>query len=126
MRIAVTCDESGSMSGYFGKSTLLYLAEAEAGRIVARISRPVGPGGLSAANLDELHDCDSVVCKGIGPGSAEALRARGITPYVVDRPMEPDEAVLALLDGRLKPSGMYDAGAGVRSSRGPLSRVRHR
>ena len=107
MRIAVTCDESGAMSGYFGKSTLLYLAEAEAGRITASLSRPVGPQGLSAASLDDLRDCDSVVCKGIGPGSAEALRARGITPYVVDRPMEPDEAVRALLEGRLKPSGMY-------------------
>lgn len=117
MIIAVTRDESGLMPGFFGKSTSFLVAEAVDGRITARrVRRPAGPGVTPSrdaqACLDVLRGCDCLICKGIGPGMADALRGRGIVPYVVDKDYAPDEALAAFLEGRLRPSGVYRPAGG--------------
>ena len=53
--------------------------------------------------LSLLADCEAVVSLGMGPRAAETLRAAGLKPVVLSRPMEPEEAALSLVAGKLGP-----------------------
>jgi predicted Fe-Mo cluster-binding NifX family protein len=59
-------------------------------------------GGSHHAILAVLEGCGVVLCGGIGHPIAEALRAQGITPLVVDADGEPDEICRAYLAGELR------------------------
>ena len=49
-----------------------------------------------------LHDCQVVLCGGMGWRAAEELQANGIRPVAVDAATAPEQAVQDFLDGELK------------------------
>jgi predicted Fe-Mo cluster-binding NifX family protein len=50
-----------------------------------------------------LHDCEVVLCGGMGWRAAEDLQAKGIRPVMIDAGLSPNQAAQDFLDGKLKP-----------------------
>ncbi len=57
--------------------------------------------------LQALHDCDIVLCLGMGRRAADDLREAGIHVFALESPMPLDEAVRAFLDGKIQSSGGF-------------------
>jgi predicted Fe-Mo cluster-binding NifX family protein len=60
-----------------------------------------------AGIVGALHDCEAVLCYGMGWRAAEELRANGIMPFVVDHEMTPEAAACAHAAGTLKAAGDF-------------------
>jgi len=123
MKIAVASVDGVNISPHFGRSACFIVYENEDGKIKSREVRdntytPHAKGECKDGEhhehsngehhghgeiINALHDCDAVLCFGMGRRAAEDLQANGIMPFIVTEEMPADEAVKAYLDGKLKP-----------------------
>jgi predicted Fe-Mo cluster-binding NifX family protein len=125
MKIAAITDNGKVISQHFGRAPYYLVATVEDGQIVKReLREKLGhahfnehanasghsetPGqphgfGLEAQNrhalmAEAIADCETLLCRGMGMGAYESLKARGIQPVVTDI-ASIDEAVKAYLAG---------------------------
>lgn len=100
MKIAVTY-ENGEIFQHFGHTESFKIYEAEDGQIVREhVIQTLGSGYGALAGLLAGAKVDVLICGGIGGGAQAALAEEGIELYG-GVSGDADEAVRALLDGRL-------------------------
>jgi len=124
MKIAAITDDGKTISQHFGRAQYYLVATVENGQIVSREMRgkmghnqfvnqphaeekPGQPHGLDPASHDKhmqmaeaITDCEALLCRGMGRGAYESMKARGIRPIVTDI-ADIDEAVLAYVEGKI-------------------------
>ncbi len=118
-RIAVPSDDEIFIAAHFGRSAFFLVFETEDGKVVRKEVRANGqsggqPGdchgagehdpahGHDHATMGEvLQDCEAILCGGMGWRAAEALKAFGIEPLMVQTELPAQEAVEAWLAGTL-------------------------
>lgn len=124
MKIAVITDDGTTISQHFGRAPYYLVATIENGQIVERELRDkLGhthfknqphpeeqPGqlhGMDAAShnkhlqmAEAIADCEALLCRGMGMGAYESMKAYGIRPIVTDIPVI-EEAVKAFIEGHL-------------------------
>jgi predicted Fe-Mo cluster-binding NifX family protein len=119
MKIAVASADGVSISQHFGRSECFIVFNVADGKVTGREVRdntytahakgqckegehhhdqPHSHADIIAA----LHDCEVVLCGGMGWRAAEELKANGIQPLVLDSAASPEEAVAAFLAGKVK------------------------
>jgi predicted Fe-Mo cluster-binding NifX family protein len=124
MKIAVITEDGKTISQHFGRAPYYLVATVEDGKIVGRETREkLGhaqfanqphpeeiPGqlhGMDAAShnkhlqmAETITDCEALLCRGMGMGAYESMKARNIRPVVTDI-ADIDEAVIAYVNGQL-------------------------
>ena len=124
MKIAVITDDGTTISQHFGRAAHYLVATIDAGQIVHRELRdklnhaqlkdlphldeqPGQKHGLDPASHDKhlrmsesIVDCEVIICRGMGMGAHESMKARGIRPVMTDI-TNIDEAVNAFVTGKL-------------------------
>ena len=93
------------MAGLWAKR--FALTPKAAGSLANAMARrnTITPHGHNHATMaDVLHDCEAILCLGMGWRAAEALKACGIEPLMVQTDLPAHEAVEAYLAGSL-PTG---------------------
>jgi len=124
MKIALPSDDGVTVAHHFGRSAAFIVFEAQDGAVVGRELRSNGGCGHGHAHghgqgnchghaheqegghhshtgiLNALHDCDVVICSGIGNGAALALQARGVR-IAMTNPAPADQVVADFLAGKL-------------------------
>lgn len=124
MKIAAITDDGQTISQHFGRAAYYLVATVENGQIVNRELRPkLGhthftnqphteeqPGqmhGMDAAShnkhlqmAEAITDCEALLCRGMGMGAYESMKASGIRPVVTDIAMI-EEAVMAYVGGHI-------------------------
>lgn len=124
MKIAVITDDGTNISQHFGRAPYYLVATVENGQIVKRELRnklghahfmnqphpeeqPDQPHGMGAAShnkhlqmAEAIADCEALLCRGMGMGAYESMKARGIRPVVTDIVVI-DEAVMAYVGGNI-------------------------
>jgi predicted Fe-Mo cluster-binding NifX family protein len=122
MKIAAITDDGKTISQHFGRARYYVVATVENGQIVSREIRDklghaqfadqphehghhdTGHGIDPAAHQRHLQmseaiaDCEALLCRGMGMGAYESLKARGIRPVVTDI-ADIDAAVMAYIAG---------------------------
>lgn len=125
MKIAVVTEDGKTISQHFGRAPHYMVVTVENGQVVSREMRDKighaqfhgehhdhgdesgGRHGFGPA-ADHRHgrmaetitDCEAVLCRGMGMGAYENMRARNIRPVVTDI-ADIDEAVLAYANGQI-------------------------
>ena len=100
MKIAVTYD-NGNVFQHFGKTEFFRVYEVEDNKVVSsEVIGSNGSGHGALAGFLKKEGASVLICGGIGAGARQALEDAGIRfyPGVTG---EADEAVKALLEGRL-------------------------
>lgn len=125
MKIAAITDDGKTISQHFGRAAYYLVATVEEGKIIARemrdklghshfqgeghheAERPGEPHGFSPESHDRhmrmseaISDCEALLCRGMGMGAYESMKARNIRPVVTDI-AGIDEAVLAYVNGQI-------------------------
>jgi predicted Fe-Mo cluster-binding NifX family protein len=124
MKIAIITDDGKTISQHFGRAQYYLVATVENGQIVNRELRnklghahfvnqphveeqPDQPHGMDAAShnkhlqmAEAITDCEALLCRGMGMGAYESMKARGIRPVVTDIAII-DEAVIAYIEGNI-------------------------
>lgn len=124
MKIAAITDDGNTISQHFGRARYYAVATVETGKIINREMRekmghsqfasephaadiPGQPHGMDPASHDRhiqmseaIADCEALLCRGMGMGAYESMKARGIRPVVTDI-ASIDEAVLAYVQGKI-------------------------
>ncbi len=124
MKIAVITDDGKTISQHFGRAQYYLVATIENGQIVNREMRPKlghnhfsdqphqeeGHGhhhGTDPASHDRhlqmseaITDCEALLCRGMGYGAYESMKARNIRPLVTDI-AGIEEAVMAYANGQI-------------------------
>lgn len=123
MKIAAITDDGTTISQHFGRASSYAVLTVENGQIVKRELRDklghqhfVGQEaehaagqrhGYDPASQDKharmaasIADCQVLLCRGMGWGAYEAMKAYNITPIVTDI-ISIEEAVQAYLDGTI-------------------------
>jgi len=124
MKIAVASADGVSISQHFGRSQCFIVFEVTDGKVAAGEVRdntytahakgeckegehhhdqPHSHADIIAA----LHDCQVVLCGGMGWRAAEDLQANSIRPVMVDASLSPNQAAQGFLDGKLKPGSGF-------------------
>lgn len=121
-KIAVPSDDGIFIAAHFGRSASFLVFEIEDGRIAGEEVRVNGQGGEThgechgsgphgyahghnhATMGEALQDCAAILCRGMGWRAAEALKAFGVEPLMVQTELPAREAVEAYLAGTL-PTG---------------------
>ena len=121
-KIAVPSDDGIFIAAHFGRSASFLVFETEDGQVVRKEVRSNAQGGgqpgechgagepehahgHNHATMGEtLEDCEAILCLGMGHRAAEALKAFGIEPLMVETQLPAQEAVEAYLAGSL-PTG---------------------
>jgi predicted Fe-Mo cluster-binding NifX family protein len=122
MKIAAITDDGKTISLHFGRAQYYLVATVENGKIVSREMRDkvnhtqlqaegqdhdeVGQKHGYGPTADNRHgrmaesiaDCESLLCRGMGMGAYESMKARNIRPVVTDI-ADIDEAILAYTNG---------------------------
>ena len=126
MKIAVASTDGISISQHFGRSAAWLVFDVEEGRVTGPEIRSNqhtnhAAGGCShedgehhdhehgeqhgqhshAGLIDALHDCEAILCGGMGWRAAEDLKRNGIQPFIVDPRTTPQDAVQSFLTGQL-------------------------
>ena len=102
MRIAVTY-ENGAVFQHFGHTEEFKIYDIEDGKILkSEIVDTQGQGHGALADFLSSAKVDALICGGIGGGAQQALKNAAIELYGGVRGMA-DDAVEALLDGKLVP-----------------------
>jgi predicted Fe-Mo cluster-binding NifX family protein len=124
MKIAAITEDGKIISQHFGRAAHYLVATVENGQIVSRELRnklghthfvdqphaeeqPGQPHGMDAAShnkhlqmAESIADCEAILCRGMGMGAYESMKALGIRPVVTDiAPI--DEAVMAYIGGNI-------------------------
>lgn len=103
MKIAVTY-EDGQIFQHFGHTGTFKVYEIRDGRVVSTLVTETGGQGHEAlAGFLARCGAEALICGGIGPGAAEALKEAGIALYP-GLTGNADQAVEAFLAGNLTPS----------------------
>ncbi len=124
MKVAAITDDGQTISQHFGRAPYYLVVTLENGKIISRELReklghtqfaeqphpveiPGQPHGMDAASHDKhlrmadaIADCEVLLCRGMGMGAYESMKARNIRPIVTDI-ADIDEAVIAWLDGKI-------------------------
>lgn len=123
MKIAIITDDGTTISQHFGRAQNYAVLTVEGENITNREIRqkmghthfaneshsemPGQPHGFDAGaqnrhNLmaEAISDCQVLLCRGMGRGAYESIKARGIRPIVTDI-ASIDEAVIAFIKGNL-------------------------
>ncbi len=125
MKIAAITEDGQTISQHFGRAPQYLVATVEDGKIVARELRDKlghahfqgepheheaeGTGGHGfGPESDNRHgrmaeaisDCEVLLCRGMGMGAYESMKARNIRPVVTDIE-NIDEAVMAYVGGKI-------------------------
>jgi predicted Fe-Mo cluster-binding NifX family protein len=122
MKIAFATDDGKIISAHFGRASHYMVVTIENGQPVQREMRDkLGhnhfanePHGTHEADqhhgfdpasqdrhnrmIEAIMDCEAMLCKGMGRGAYESLRAANIRPIVTDID-EIDKAVVAYIEG---------------------------
>ena len=119
MKIAVASADGVSVSQHFGRSQCFIVFDVADGMVTSHEVRdntytahakgeckggehhhdqPHSHADIVAA----LHDCQVVLCGGMGWRAAEDLQANGIRPIMVDPTLTPKQAVQDFLTDKLK------------------------
>ena len=125
MKIAVITEDGKTISQHFGRAPYYLVATVEDGKIVSREMREkVGHAQFQAEGHDQhedangrhgygptaedhharmaktITDCDALLCRGMGMGAYESMKALNIHPVVTDL-ADIDEAVMAYVNGQI-------------------------
>lgn len=124
MKIAAITEDGKIISQHFGRAAYYLVATVENGQIVSRELRnklghthfvdqphaeeqPGQPHGMDAAShnkhlqmVESIADCEALLCRGMGMGAYESMKALGIRPVVTDIAAI-DEAVMAYVGGNI-------------------------
>lgn len=124
MKIALITDDGKTISQHFGRAQHYLVATIENGQIINREMRdklghshfsnqpheegkPGQPHGMDAASHDKhlqmteaINDCEALLCRGMGRGAYESMKARNIRPFVTDI-ADVDEAIMAYASGQI-------------------------
>lgn len=125
MKIALITDDGKTISQHFGRANYYAVLTVENGQIVQREMRDkLSHTHFAAQEHDHAHqadarhgfdpasqnrhaqmsetiaDCEALLCRGMGAGAYESMKARGIRPIVTDVEAI-DEAALAYSRGEL-------------------------
>ena len=124
-KIAVPSDDGIFIAAHFGRSASFVVFEIENGRIARKEVRANGAGaqhgecdGSGAHHADHgrdhhatmgetLRDCDAILCGGMGRRAAEALKAFGVEPLIVETELPAEQAVEDYLSGALPASAEF-------------------
>ena len=126
MKIALITDDGKTISQHFGRANYCMVVTIENGQIIQRemrdkLSHKHFAGeehghshqadtrhGFDAASQDRhaqmsesIADCEALLCRGMGAGAYESMKARGIRPIVTDVEAI-EEAALAYSRGELR------------------------
>jgi predicted Fe-Mo cluster-binding NifX family protein len=123
MRIAVASDDGVSIAGHFGRCAYFVIFDGAENGVVEIEQRPNSnshhqhheQGNCSNhdpenANhghesfLNALHDCQVVICRGMGRRAVIDLSAKGIQPAIVGEDISAHEAAQLYARGRLNAS----------------------
>jgi predicted Fe-Mo cluster-binding NifX family protein len=121
MKIALITDDGKTISQHFGRAQYYLVATIENGQIVNREMRdklshshyanqpheeekPGQPHGMDANSYNKhlqmseaITDCEALLCRGMGRGAYESMKARNIRPLVTDI-ASIDEAIMAYIN----------------------------
>jgi predicted Fe-Mo cluster-binding NifX family protein len=124
MKIAAITEDGKTISQHFGRAPYYLVVTVDNGQIAGRelreklghtqfanqpheVERPNQPHGMDAASHNKhlqmskvIADCEALLCRGMGMGAYESMKARGIRPVVTDIAVI-DEAVLAYVAGNI-------------------------
>jgi len=124
MKIAAITDDGQTISQHFGRAPYYLVATVENKQIVKRELRnklghaqfgnqphpeeqPGQPHGMDSAShnkhlqmAESIADCEALLCRGMGTGAYESMKAVGIRPVVTDI-VTIDEAVMAYVQGNI-------------------------
>jgi predicted Fe-Mo cluster-binding NifX family protein len=124
MKIAAITDDGNTISQHFGRAPYYLVATVENGEIVNRELRnklghaqfadqphsreiPGQPHGMDSAShnkhvqmAETIADCEALLCRGMGTGAYESMKALNIRPVVTDI-VNIDEAILAYVNGQI-------------------------
>jgi len=124
MKIAAITEDGKIISQHFGRASYYLVATVENGQIVSHELRnklghahfvdqphaeeqPGQPHGMGAAShnkhlrmAESIADCEALLCRGMGMGAYESMKALGIRPVVTDIAAI-DEAVTAYVGGNI-------------------------
>ena len=121
MKIAVALNDGVAISKHFGRTSTFMVFEIDGHRIRGEETR----SDISAAHADgeceaehtshndshshdevieALHDCQVILCRGMGWRAAGELVRHGINPLVIEGDLSPREAVEQYIAGKLKPA----------------------
>jgi predicted Fe-Mo cluster-binding NifX family protein len=124
MKIAAITDDGKTISQHFGRAPYYLVVTLEKGEIVNRELRnklghaqfanqphpeevPGQPHGMDAAShnrhvqmAETIADCEALLCRGMGTGAYESMKALNIRPVVTDL-SGIDEAVVAYANGQI-------------------------
>jgi len=124
MKIAAITDDGQTISQHFGRAPYYLVATVENKQIVKRELRnklghsqfanqphpeeqPGQPHGMDSSShnkhlqmAESIADCEALLCRGMGMGAYESMKAVGIRPVVTDI-VTIDEAVMAYVQGNI-------------------------
>jgi predicted Fe-Mo cluster-binding NifX family protein len=124
MKIAAITDDGKTISLHFGRAPYYLVVTVENGQIMDcelrdklghtqfanwphAPERPGQPHGMDATSHDKhmrmaeaISDCNVLLCRGMGMGAYESMKACNIRPVVTEIDSI-TEAVMAYLDGRI-------------------------
>ena len=124
IKIAAITDDGKTISQHFGRAAYYLVATVENGQIVNRELReklghahfanqphpeeqPGQPHGMDAVShnkhlqmAEAIADCQALLCRGMGMGAYESMKAANIHPVVTDI-VTIDEAVKAYVGGSI-------------------------
>jgi len=124
MKIAAITDDGQTISQHFGRAAYYLVATVKDGQIVNRELRekmghahfanqphpeeqPGQPHGMDAVShnkhlqmAEAIADCEALLCRGMGMGAYESMKACNIRPVVTDIAAI-DEAVMAYVRGEI-------------------------
>jgi predicted Fe-Mo cluster-binding NifX family protein len=124
MKIAAITDDGETISQHFGRAPYYLVVTIEAGKIADRQLRsklghaqfadephapeqPGQPHGMDPAShnkhlrmAEAIADCEALLCRGMGMGAYESMKARGIRPIVTDI-VSIDEAAIVYAEGKI-------------------------
>ena len=123
-KVAAITDDGETISQHFGRAAYYLVATVENGQIVNRELRnklghahfvnqphpqeqPNQPHGMDVAShnkhlqmAEAIADCQALLCRGMGMGAYESMKACGIRPVVTDIAAI-DEAIIAYIGGNI-------------------------
>lgn len=124
IKVAAITDDGTTISQHFGRAPLYQVLTIENGKIIHSELReklghthfanqphaaelPGQPHGTDATShhkhlqmAEAITDCEALLCRGMGQGAYESMKARGIRPVVTDI-VKIDEAALAYAAGQI-------------------------
>lgn len=124
MKIAVASADGESISQHFGRSRCFLVFDVAEGKVTGHEKRDNTYTAHARGECDDhahhhdqphshadiiaaLHDCQVVLCGGMGWRAAEELAAHGVQPMMVRPDLTPQQAVQDLLDGKLRPGAAF-------------------